>query len=256
MSARAADGVWRGAVAATVVATIAMNVVANALPLFGRTTAAVSDAYPTPFTPAGYVFAIWGVIYLGLIVYSVWQFAPAGRSDPRVRAAAPWVIAAGVLNVAWLFAWHADRPVLATLPIVGLLIAVGGAYETLRAGPSRGGVRFAAQVPFGIYFGWLSVATIANVAVAGTALGWDGAPLTPEAWTGVLVVIATGLGIRMLQARGEWAFALVLIWAFVGIAVAVGLPSGVAFVAAIASALLAGGVAGRALRRGGGPAGR
>ena len=251
MTSLAADAVRRWAVAATILATIAMNVVANAAPLFGRTTGAVSDAYPTPFTPAGYVFSIWGVIYLGLIVYAVWQFTPAGRNEPRVRAAAPWVIASGVLNVAWLFAWHADLPVLALLAIVGLLITVGAAYETLRAGPDHGSVRVAAQIPFGIYFGWLSVATIANAAVAGTALGWDGAPLSPEAWTGIVIAVATLLGVRMLQARGEWTFALVLIWAFVGIAVNVGLPSGVAFVAAIASALLVGGVVGHFMHRGG-----
>ncbi|MEX2502951.1 MAG: tryptophan-rich sensory protein [Trueperaceae bacterium] len=249
----------RLAVIASVVAVIGMNVAANALPLFGRATGAISDAYPTPFTPAGYVFSIWGVIYLGQIVYAVWQATPAGRADPRTASVAPWVIASGAMNVSWLILWHAELVAWAVLPIVALLSCVAVVYEKLRAAPSKGDpaadsagvVRWTAQIPFAIYFGWLSVATIANVAVAGVALGWQGAPFGAEAWAGLMILVATLLGVRMLQARAEPAFALVLIWAFVGIAVEVGLPSVLAFTAAVASALLAGGIAGRLVRRGG-----
>jgi len=244
---------WRQSlVLVTILATIAMNALANILPLMGRNTADISAAYPVPFTPAGYVFSIWGVIYLGLIVFGVWQARPGQAHDARLRAAAPWVVLSGAFNVAWLVTWHADRVALATLPIVGLLGSLMVVYETLRRGPAGIGMRFAARLPFSVYLGWLTVATVANVSVAGWALGWRGAPFGAEAWALVMIFVASLIGLRMLQARGDVAFALVLVWAFVGIAVQAGFPSVLAGGALLFAALVLGGAVGRLVRAGGG----
>ena len=244
---------WRQSlVLVTILATIAMNALANVLPLMGRSTADISDAYPVPFTPAGYVFSIWGVIYLGLIVFGVWQARPGQAHDARLRAAAPWIVLSGAFNVAWLVTWHADRVALATLPIVGLLGSLMVVYETLRRGPAGIGMRFAARLPFSVYLGWLTVATVANVSVAGWALGWRGAPFGAEAWALVMIFVASLIGLRMLQARGDVAFALVLVWAFVGIAVQAGFPSVLAGGALLFAALVLGGAVGRLVRGGGG----
>jgi hypothetical protein len=246
---------WRqSAVLLSILATIAFNALANALPLLGRTTAEVSDAYPVPFTPAGYVFAIWGVIYLGLVVYGVWQARPAQADDPRLRAAAPWVILSGAFNVAWLVAWHGERVVLSALPLVGLLVSLLVVYEALRRGPAGPAATWLARVPFGIYLGWASVATIANLAVAGWALGWRGAPLDAQTWALILVLVAAAIGLRVLQVRGDVAFALVLVWAFVGIAVRAGFPGWLPGGALAAAALVLGGAVGRLARDVGGRA--
>jgi hypothetical protein len=248
----AGDRVRQSIVLVSILATIAFNALANALPLLGRTTGAISDTYPVPFTPAGYVFAIWGVIYLGLIVFGVWQARPAQAADPRLRDAAPWIVLGGALNIAWLVLWHAERIALSTLPIVGLLVTLIVVYETLASDGAGGAwMRWAARLPFGIYLGWLTVATAANVAVGGWALGWRGAPFGAEVWALIVVAVATVIGLRMLQARGDVAYAAVLIWAFVGIAVANGLPGLLSFGAAIAAALLLGGAIGRGVRQGG-----
>lgn len=244
---------WRQSlVLITILATIAFNALANILPLMGRSTGDLSDAYPVPFTPAGYVFSIWGVIYLGLIVFGIWQARPRQAADPRLRAAAPWVVLSGAMNVGWLVFWHAERVVLSTLPIVGLLITLMVIYETLASGRDDGRwMRWAARLPFGIYLGWLTVATAANLAVAGWALGWRGAPFGADVWALIVVGVAALIGVRVLQARGDVAYALVLVWAFVGIAVANGIPGLLSFGALIFAALVLGGAIGRAVQQGG-----
>ena len=245
---------WRqSAVLVSILATIAFNALANVLPLLGRTTGAISDAYPVPFTPAGYVFSIWGVIYVGLVLYGVWQARPAQAADSRLRAVAPWVILAGAFNIAWLVAWHAERVVLSVGPIVGLLISLLVVYEALERGPGGGGMRWFARVPFGIYLGWVSVATIANVSVAGWDLGWRGAPFGADVWALVAILVATAIGLRVLQVRGDVAFALVLVWAFVGIAVQNGFPGWLPGGALAAAALVLGGAVGRLARDAGSP---
>lgn len=240
---------WRQAgVLASILATVAMNILANVLPLLGRTTGEISDAYPVPFTPAGYVFSIWGLIYLGLILFGVWQALPDQARDPRLRAAAPWVVLTGAFNVGWLVAWHAELVVLSVLPIVGLLVSLAVVYERLRRGPGGRAMQVFARLPFAIYLGWLTVATVANVAVAGWALDWRGAPFSPEVWALIMIVVASTIGIRMLQVRGDVAFALVLVWAFVGVAVRAGFPGLLASGASVAAALVLGGAVGRLAR--------
>lgn len=248
---------WRQSlVLVTILATIAMNALANILPLMGRATGDISAAYPVPFTPSGYVFSIWGAIYLGLLAFGVWQALPGQAHDPRLRAAAPWVVLSGAFNVAWLVTWHAERVALSTLPIVGLLLSLTVIYETLRRGPAGGaGMRLAARLPFSLYLGWLTVATVANVAIAGWALGWRGAPFGApfgaEVWALVMIAVATLVGLRVLQVRGDVAFALVLVWAFVGIAVRAGVPSLLSGGALLFAALVLGGAVGRVVRTGG-----
>lgn len=244
---------WRQSIVlVTILATIAFNGLANVLPLMGRTTGSISDAFPVPFTPAGYVFSVWGVIYLGLVVFGIWQARPAQASDPRLRDAAPWIVLSGAMNVAWLVLWHAERIVLSTLPIVGLLLSLMVVYETLAGGERASGwMRWAARVPFGIYLGWLTVATAANIAVSGWVLGWTGAPFGADVWSLIVIAVASVIGLRVLQARGDVAYALVLVWAFVGIAVANGLPGLLSFGALIAAALVLGGAIGSGVRQGG-----
>lgn len=247
----AGDVARRSLVLVTILATIAFNLLAAWLPLAGRTPGEISAAYPVPFTPAGYVFSIWGLIYLGLLVFGVWQALPAQATEPRLRAVAPWVILAGAFNVAWLVVWHAGQVVWAVLPMVGLLASLLMVYEGLRTERAHDlrGFRIAALAPFGIYLGWITVATIANVAIAGWALGWRGAPFGTELGAVALVALASVIGLWVLRVRGDVAFALVLVWAFVGIAVRAGLPSLLGFGALVGAALVLGGAVGRIARR-------
>ena len=210
-------------VALTSVGMIAMNALANIVPFFGRGTGEVSALYPTLVTPAGYVFAIWGVIYIGLIVYSIAQFTGHLAEDPLPDLLAWPLIISNVANVIWLLLWHSLN-IYWTVPfMLALLTSLIVAYLLARAGrPEQPTAREAwtVRVPLGVYLGWVSVATIANIAGALVAASWGGFGI-PAAWWGLLVLfVATALAFANLVRVGDCVFAGVFVWALAGIAVA------------------------------------
>ncbi len=211
----------------TTAATNVVNGLANALPIAGRQTGEISDSFPVLVTPAAYVFAIWGVIYLGLAGYAVWQSLPAQASNPRVRDLAVPVAIGNVANLVWILLWHnlqIGASLVAMLVLLGALMVV---YLRLRA-PSRRrapsaisrGERLWARGTFSVYLGWITVATVANVTIALYDAGWRGGIVPAQVWAAIILVVATVLGGRMLQRYGDVGYAAVLVWAFVGIAIA------------------------------------
>ena len=204
--------------------TISVNGLANALPLNGIETGRISDNYPTLFTPAGYVFAIWGVIYLGMLAYMVYQALPSQRTNPRLRAIGWWFVLGNIANTIWIFCWHWELMLPTVLLTATLLICLVIAY--LRLAPARQvpgvvsrGEWWTTHLTFSIYTAWATVATVANVAVYLVSIGWDGGFLSPAVWTAILLLIATGIGLLFLSRWRDIAYVAVLIWAFVGIAV-------------------------------------
>lgn len=203
----------------TLLLTITVNGLANALPINNRETGEISDSFNALFTPAGYVFAIWGVIYLALGVFAVWQLLPAQRDNQRLDRIGPWFIIANLANGAWIFAWHYLQFTLSLIIMVVLLIALLVIYTRLQIGvkPVSPKERWFVDTPFGIYLGWISVATIANVSSVLIDLGWNGFGISAEIWTVIMIVIAVVLGILMTWRRQEIAYPLVLVWAIFGI---------------------------------------
>ena len=199
--------------------TITVNGLANALPINGIQTGAISDSYPVLFTPAGYVFAIWGVIYLGLIAYTVFQALPSQRGNPQMRAIGWIYVVSGLANSLWIFLWHYLTFGWSVLVILVLLVSLALIYARLwpvRTQVSRG-EWWTTHLPFSIYLGWASVATVANVSVWLYDLGWTGAPLTPEWWTVIMLAVASVLGLLFGLRLHDAAYVLVLVWAFAGI---------------------------------------
>jgi len=203
-----------------VVATIVVNALANILPLNGQETGAISDRFAIYFVPAGYVFSIWGLIYLGLIAYAVFQALPAQRENPRLRSIGGLFLLSSVANIAWIFLWHYEV-FAATLPVMlvllGSLIAI---YLRLGTGltPVSRAETWMVQVPFSIYLGWITVATVANATQLLYFLGWNGGALGPEVWTVIMLAVAVLLAWLMAITRRDVAYLLVLVWAFIGIA--------------------------------------
>jgi benzodiazapine receptor len=246
----------QGAVIAALAATLAVNTAANLLPLNGQTTGEVSDRFPVLITPPGYVFGIWGLIYTGLLAYAVYQALPSRRDNPRLRRIAwPFVLSCAA-NIAWLLLWHYNQFGLTLGAMVGLLLALIGIDRRLgRFGEQPLADLVFARLPFSVYLGWISVATIVNATVVLANAGWDGLGLSPELWTTALLGVGAGLGVTMGLRQGDPAYPLVLAWAFAGVA---GKNAGVPLVGpaawvATAVALLAAGVA---LVRGRGRLGR
>jgi hypothetical protein len=210
------------AVVVGVAATILINGLANALPLNGLMTGEISDRFQVYFVPAGYVFSIWGLIYLGLIAYAVFQALPAQRENPRLERIGYLFVLSCLANIAWLFLWHYEQfvlTILAMLALLGLLIAI---YLLLGIGkrqPISSGERWLVHLPFSIYLGWVTVATIANFTSALDYLQWGGWGVAPQVWAVIMLVVGTGVGFLMALRHGDIAYNLVLVWAFAGIAV-------------------------------------
>ncbi len=232
---------WQWLVPVTTVATIAVNGLANALPIAGRLTGEISDAFPVIITPAGYVFAIWGLIYLGLAAYAVWQSLPAQATNRRARAIAVPVAIGNLANLSWILLWHhfwIGTSLVAMLVLLATLVLV---YLRLRPRPGTSlavgevgqAERVLARGTFSVYLGWITIATVANVTVVLWDAGWRERllGLPPQAWGVVALLVATALGARMLLRYRDLAYAAVLVWAFVGVVVA---QSSSVFVAATA----------------------
>lgn len=205
----------------TVLATITVNILANALPLNGLNTGEISDRFRVYFVPAGYVFSIWGVIYLGLIAYAVFQALPSQRENPRLQAIAGWAILGNLANIAWIFLWHYEQFVGTLGAMLILLATLIAVYLRLGAGLTRvpPAETWAVRLPFSIYLGWITVATVANVTSLLDYLNWNGFGLAPEIW--MVIVLAAVLVIAALMnfTRRDVAYAAVLLWALAGIAV-------------------------------------
>lgn len=204
--------------------TLFVNYLSNALPINNRTTEQISDSFPVRFTPAGYVFSIWGVIYLGLLAYAFYQALPSQRSNPRLRAIFwPFLISCAA-NSSWIFAWHYGLYPLSLLIILTLLGALIVLYARLY--PSfrfaAAAERWTTHIPFRIYLGWVTVATIANATVVLYALGWQGDPLGADDWAAFLIFAASLIGFFFALRLRDMAYTLVLAWAFIGIYVAQG----------------------------------
>lgn len=202
------------------VAMIAVNALANLLPLGGSTTGGVSAKYPNLFTPAGITFAIWGVIYLfmGFFVFCQLDIVkkvtiPTGLS----QAVGILFLISCVLNIGWIFAWHYDQIELSMVLMLLLLISL--ILINLRIGtvselniPGR-----LIIIGFNIYLGWITAATIANASVLLVKTGWRGGTLCEVFWTVAVLAIGTILGILFAVFGHRYAATLTLVWAFLGI---------------------------------------
>ena len=202
-------------------AVIVANGLANTLPLNGLTTGEISDRFQVYFVPAGYVFSIWGLIYLGLLIFAVFQALPAQKDNPRLRRMGYLFAASCLANIAWLFLWHYEQFPLTLLAMLLLLVLLVGIYLRLGIGRAKtsSAERWLVHVPFSIYLGWITVATIANVTSLLEYWNWGGWGISDEMWAIIMLVTGGSIASAVNLTRGDIAYMLVIVWAFVGIAV-------------------------------------
>ena len=199
------------AVLVSVLAMFVVNILANALPINGLTTAEISNSLAIYFVPAGYVFSIWGVIYLGIIIYLISMFTRFTKDD---MAIAPYVIASSLANTAWIFMWHYK---FLYISVIFMLIILASLIM-IAIKLNKPEVSLAKKIPFNIYLGWISVASIANIAGALYTANWNGFGISPEVWSAIMIVIATALAVLALIKK-NLAYTLVILWALIGIVV-------------------------------------
>jgi translocator protein len=203
--------------------TLAVNALANILPFNGQTTGAISDRFQVYFTPAGYVFAIWGVIYLGLLFFSVYQLLPSQAADPVLGRVRILYLISALANCLWIFLWHYNQLNATGVVMLVLLLSLVAIYLILGIGHVGGRAesrweRWLVHLPFSIYLGWISVATIADWTAILWNAGWNGGSIGPQIWTVLMMLAATTLTVLMLTTRRDLAYALVSVWALAGIA--------------------------------------
>jgi hypothetical protein len=204
--------------AAAYAAMLAVNFLANGLPINNRTTGAVSEAYPNLFTPAGITFSIWGLIYLLLGGYVVYQFTKGGRQKEKLlKKINLFFIATSLANISWILAWHYDFIGFSVLIMAALLALLIKIADILRPEQLALKEKLLISIPFSVYFGWITVAAIANITVFLVSIGWDGFGIADFAWTSIILLAGALIGILRMRKDRNTAYGLVLIWAYSGI---------------------------------------
>ena len=189
---------------------IVMNYLANALPINNKTTGEISDSIPNLFVPAGITFSVWGVIYLLLLIYSVLQFTSADKVTINNIS---WLFAIScIFNALWIVAWHYGKLPMSLIIMSGLLISLIYINMTISHLPS--GIIKAA---FGVYLGWICIATIANVTALLVTYKWGGFGISQEVWTIIMISAGTIIAVLALYRLNNPFIGLVIMWALAGI---------------------------------------
>ena len=198
------------------IGTVAVNALANILPINGLNTGEVSNLYPSLFTPAGITFSIWTLIYALLIGFVIYMWA--ARSDDRFTEILVWFSVTCLLNMSWILVWHNLLPTVSVVIMLGLLFSLLRIFlllPSLHLATTKE-ILFV-RLPFTLYFAWICVATIANVSALLVSLEWNGGFLSPESWTALMMGVAALLAVKIVLDYGAPSFVLVVMWALLGI---------------------------------------
>jgi len=202
------------------VLTVIINSIAGATTLIGGVnTADVSNAHQTLITPAGYTFAIWGIIYFLLGVFVVYQALPSQKEKDFQKRIGWLFVLSSIFNMVWIFCWQYLYLAVSVAVIFLLLISLIAIYLRLNSGKSTANLyeKLAVKLPFSVYLGWITIATIADVAVTLVSLQWNGFGIAAETWAILIIMIALLITLIMIATRRDIGYGLVIIWALVGI---------------------------------------
>lgn len=203
--------------------TVIVNGLANALPINNKTTSELSDLYPNLFVPAGLTFSIWGIIYVLLAILVIYQLLPSVRRDAQKSS---FIQRIGLLffiscaaNIGWIFAWHYEIVPLSLvlmLVLLGCLIAI---YLRLNIGKSEAmeTEKYSVHLPFSVYLGWITIATIANVTALLVDINWNTFGLGEQFWAVAVIIIGIAIALSVLFTRRDIYYCLVVDWALLGI---------------------------------------
>ncbi len=210
------------------IVVIAVNYLANWLELNGQSTGDVVNQDPVPFQPAGWVFSIWGLIYLLLATFVIYGLLPAGRHNARLQRLSPFFLIANLANICWIVLWHYEQFFASLVLILVLLVSLLAIYVVLRArNPLRRSVpveqptiiqRLVLWLPFSVYLGWVCVAALANLMVWLDRSGWDGGPFSYNLWAVIFMLGGTAIAAAFAWIARDPIIPLVMMVAFTGIA--------------------------------------
>jgi len=197
-------------------ATLTVNALANILPINGMNTGELSALYPSLFTPAGFTFSVWSIIYLLLIGFVIVQRSVA--SKPYFAELSLWFLVSCAANSSWILAWHYQYVFASVIIMLVLLFSLVRIFLLVQSDSELTLLqKLFIQLPFIVYLSWICVATIANISAVLVSVQWTGGPLSPITWTITMTGIASLLGIFIVERYRKPTFFLVLIWALFGI---------------------------------------
>lgn len=201
--------------------TIAVNALANILPINGKTTGEIADAYPNLFTPSALTFTIWIVIYLALALFVIYQLGltrDKPMSDIAVREIGWLFVICSLANSAWILFWHYNQIGITVLCMLVLLLSLCLIYRRVyNVCETTLQYRLFVQAPFSIYLGWICVATIANISTFLISIGWDGFGLSDQGWAIIAIALAVLLTAFFIIRNKDILFSMVVLWALAGI---------------------------------------
>ncbi len=206
-----------------VILTIIVNGLANILPIGGKNTGELSDNIPNLFVPSGITFAIWGVIYVLIIMFTIYLardlFKKEKTTKPFLEKISFFFILASLANIIWMFLWHYEQVIFSLLAMILLFLSLLMIYLRLNVGIQKVTMKekLFVHVPISVYIGWITVATIANVTAVLVKINWDGFGISQEIWTILVLVVATIITLLVLITRKDCQYSAVIIWALIGI---------------------------------------
>lgn len=201
--------------------TLALNTAATTIPLGGLATNQISDQFHVYVIPAGYVFAIWGLIYTLLGAFTVWQALPRNREDEALRALGYLPALTGLLNAVWIVFFQYQVFALTVPVIVALLVTLIAVHRILwnRRASLQGSRYWLVRAPWSVYLGWITVATIANIAQTLSALGVQRLVVDPPIAAAAVLLTGLAIAVAFVRRFGDAAYGWVIVWAYVGVAV-------------------------------------
>lgn len=206
-----------------ILATLIVNGLSNFFPPQGLNVGEIANTIlqGVQITPANYAFAIWGVIYIALIAYGIYQLRPSQRQDPIIRRANLLLILACLAQIAWIYLFTLRLFTVSVLAMLVILLSLIGAYLQFGIGKTQVSRdrRWMAHIPFSIYLSWISVATIVNIASALYTADWNRWGINDTGWTVIMLLVGAILGAIVALKRSDAAFTLVFVWAYLAIAV-------------------------------------
>ncbi len=205
------------------IAVVVVNALAVLLPINNRTTEELSDKYPNLFVPAGITFSVWGIIYLLLFIFIIYQFAVASRRGQEERGIFEkiglWFFISCIFNVAWIIAWHYEMVWLSLIIMVLLFLSLLIIY--VRLGTGRPGIRVSERIcvniPFSVYIGWITIATIANATALLVQINWNRFGLSEQLWAVIVIAVGAVITLATVYSRNDIFYCFVVIWALAGI---------------------------------------
>ncbi|MDP5337360.1 MAG: tryptophan-rich sensory protein [Nodularia sp. (in: cyanobacteria)] len=205
-----------------IIGAFLVNVVSNLFPLNGFRIGDISNTLfaNVLIIPANYAFAIWGLIYLGLFALAIYQFLPNQRHDVDLRKTGYLLVIASVAQSIWVYLFLSKLFALSVMVILLILLPLIAAYLRLGIGKKRvsQSKKWCVHFPISIYLGWISVATIVNVASWLYFVGWNGWGISAQLWTAMMLLVAFCVAAVIVNQRRDFAYTGVTVWALVAIA--------------------------------------